>query len=183
MLDDLILKLGTFSTSAPTRVVPIKWAIIITLLLIFTVSVVIVMIQNWENYLKIGMIIRASLATVVALVVSSCVLGGNIFSSKTFTEVTAEVDMNNPKVQKFFQNKDELLEAQKHIKYDSYGTRFSQLDNKVYFSIMIPTKYLKLVSGDKNLTERSINRVAEEFLEKVYNKSGKSSVDLVFDKK
>lgn len=183
MLSELILKSGTFSTSVPTRVVPIKWAIIITLLLIFIVFAVVTMKRDMAKCFKIRGIAITFLTVIVVFVVQSCIFGGNLLSSETFREVTAEVDMNNLKVQKFFQNKDKLLEAQKHIKYDSYGTRFFQSDDKIYFSTMIPTKCLELISGDKNYTERSINYIAEEFLEKLYNKSGKSSADLVFDKK
>ena len=101
-----------------------------------------------------------------------------------YREITAEVDMSNPKVQVFFQNKDELLEAQRHVRFDLLGRKFFQSDGKVYFSEMMLTRDLKLfVPNDKKSAETFIGKDAVDYLKKVYDKSGKNTADLVFDKK
>lgn len=175
MLQEPILKSGTFLISVPTRVVPVKWAVIIVFLLFFAIYVAIVMRQNWEDCFKQEAIGKSFLTIVVAIVIISYVFGGNLFSNKTFRELTAEVDINSPKVQEFFKNEDGLLEAQKHMRFDFFGTKFYKSDGKVYFSTMLPIRQLKkLESEDNGSIEEAVNGHAEYWLKKAYNKSGKA---------
>lgn len=184
MSNDLILKLGTFSTSVPTRAVPIRWIAIIGLPLIFIILVKMTVREYHEDEYKQEMIGMAFFTTFVVFIMVSYYFGGILLSNKTFREVTAEVNMNNPKVQVFFQDKDDLLEAERHVKFDLLGRKLFQSDGKVYFSKMMCIRDLKdFVPNDKKSAETFVGKDAVDYLKKVYDKSGKSTADLVFDKK
>lgn len=84
MLDDLILKLGTFSTSVPTRVVPIKWTIIAGFLLMFLIVTVAIIKSNGRKCIKKQMIGVSFLAFLGGYILYSLLFVGNISSNRGY---------------------------------------------------------------------------------------------------